>query len=744
MRLIKPLTVSESEFIERASNAYYRDPVGVLAVAGPDETRFYFDDDGNFDGFLIEPDEHVSIITESEDFTSAGLWTKTNVTIGAASVGPDDGATSATRVTAAGTASIEYHELAVSSTSFTLAVGAPTTMRHIEFLPPAPADPLPYFQAVGTAVASSGSSTINVPWPAHQVDDVALLVVEYTGTVPVAPGGWSALSGDLNSGGTNFTQSIIFWRRADSASMSFASFFNSSDHKIGMIITLRGCKTSGDPFAQVVTSVSATTDATKTLPSFTATAAESLVFVVASYGNDAASNATSAWANSSLSAFTTHVDGVGTTLGNGGGIIAASASFVAVGYLSGLTQSLMRSSLFVKRVTGSDPVRLYNTRDADYAEFDLDLGEVISGDGFIEPYANGWYRISATHDTGFLPSEYGFGFEFTGELLIFGANLIAGLDDIQYLLNDEPMTGDIVLDVPDANLIYSNIPEPDPNYGPEASAVMWADDITFAKDDTAIFDHNLYVSTVNSNLDDRPDEGVKKDEPTWSLIGRSNRWKAFDALRGIDFKAEHEGLIDYLIQVPGVARSFGFFGLEAGSITVEAFDGDVRVFNETYNLVNVSDITDWYQYFSVVPTRTATLVQFNLPPIPGLLLRFRVSQDGIVKLGKLIIGTEAVLGCARWGLRGTLNNTSRQERDTFGNLYIVKRRVYKTVDYDIQYKTSLAEKIESDIEDIIGVPTVFVGSKTKPTSIVYGIVNAFSPTLVGPKKSTATLRVEAV
>lgn len=742
MKVIKPLAVTESGFIERESNAYYRDENGLLAVAGPNVTRFLYDAEGNFDGFLIEPDAHQSVLKHSEVFSNAAFWQKQNITIGAAGVGPDGEATSATRLTATGTATLRYSEIGIADTSFTFASIAQAGLAQFELLPVSEAAPNPVVQAVGTAVSGTSGSA-NAAWPAHETGDIAILLFESSSGIAIEPSGWTYIANPGLSGGTNTTGLKAYWRRATSNAMGTVAVSAAGlDHFYALIITVRGCVAAGSPIGTVVELVDAASTATKTIPGFLSSVNHSLVMVVASHGNDVSTLATSGWASPSLTDFAVHVNGTGTTLGNGGGLVAASGNFQTTGYLAGLTESKFRSSIFAKRISGTEPVKLYNTRGADEALLDLSAGEVISGDADIQAYASGWYRISATKDTGFIASEYGFGLEFEGELLVMGANLIPGLADIQYLLNDAPMTGDIVLEVEAANLIYSNIPLPDPDYEPEATATIWAA-VAYALNARVIFNGSLYVSKIAGN-EDQPDVGAAKEVPSWVVAGKANRWKMYDFERGIDTKSERENLIDFLVQVPGVARSFALLGLEASSVRVEAFLDDEKLFDQEYNLVNEANITDWYDYFSITPTRTATLVRFDLPPVPGLLLRVRIMQDGMVRVGKFLIGSEVALGCARWGFSSPFINTSRQVRDDFGNLILVKRRVYKHREFTLKFDTALAEYIEETVQDIIAEPTYFLGSEKLPTSGLFAIINEFTTVIPGPKQSTASLRLEEI
>ncbi len=114
----------------------------------------------------------------------------------------------------------------------------------------------PTYQAVGTAVGNSGS-TLTPAWPTHAADDIAILMVS-SWSVSSDPGaatldtanGFAAITGgsDLTSASGTYQRCTLFWCRATSGSMSSPVVANDGGtaHS-AVIITFRGCMTSGDP-----------------------------------------------------------------------------------------------------------------------------------------------------------------------------------------------------------------------------------------------------------------------------------------------------------------------------------------------------------------------------------------------------------------------------------------------------------------------------------------------------------------
>lgn len=156
-------------------------------------------------------------------------------------------------------------------------------------------------QAVGTPVADSAA--ISVPWPAHQANDIGLLFVNTRGHQPLTttPAGWTDLPSSPQQSQTEVLADDVslagFWRRAAGSSESDAAVADTGDYQHGLIVTFRGCVTTGDPWdiergesnPSNTTSFSFSGDSTNI--------SDTLVVVAVGVGDDAT---LSGWANASL------------------------------------------------------------------------------------------------------------------------------------------------------------------------------------------------------------------------------------------------------------------------------------------------------------------------------------------------------------------------------------------------------------------------------------------------------------
>ncbi len=173
----------------------------------------------------------------------------------------------------------------------------------------------PAYQAIGTEQANSGGSTITVAWPTHAADDIAILMVSSWGssgdpgaaTLDTA-NGFAAVTGgsDLSDSGSTRTRCTLFWCRATSGSMSSPVVAaDSGALHSAVIITFRGCTTSGDPTDGTPgLGANTTSNTSVTAPGPTTTGSNRVVLVAIASSSESCSGYT----NSNLSGITERID----------------------------------------------------------------------------------------------------------------------------------------------------------------------------------------------------------------------------------------------------------------------------------------------------------------------------------------------------------------------------------------------------------------------------------------------------
>jgi hypothetical protein len=184
----------------------------------------------------------------------------------------------------------------------------------------------PTFQAVGTAVASTGAS-VNVSWPTHLADDIGLLIIETSGdsATLTPPSGWDAIPGTpvTDVATTAGSKLHVWWKRATSASEVDVATGTATDHIIARLYTFRGCITTGNPWNVTTTGTKTTASSTATVPALVTTLDDTLITMIVGRPNDNSSTTHfGVPVNSNLTGLA-EAGEAGTANGNGGGFVVS-------------------------------------------------------------------------------------------------------------------------------------------------------------------------------------------------------------------------------------------------------------------------------------------------------------------------------------------------------------------------------------------------------------------------------------
>jgi len=177
------------------------------------------------------------------------------------------------------------------------------------------------FGAAGSAVSGTGS--VSPAWPAHEIDNIALLFIESAGGEAATlstPAGFVAVTNSPQATGatTAGTRITVFWARATSAAMSAPTVADPGDHVYAQILTYRGVINTGDPWDVTGGGVKASASTTVTVTGVTTTVPKTLIVQAVARDNDSSSSAFSAQTNANLTGITERTD-AGTSSNNGGG-----------------------------------------------------------------------------------------------------------------------------------------------------------------------------------------------------------------------------------------------------------------------------------------------------------------------------------------------------------------------------------------------------------------------------------------
>ena len=275
----------------------------------------------------------------------------------------------------------------------------------------------------------------------------------------------------------------------------------------------------------------------------------------------------------------------------------------------------------------------------------------------------------------------------------------------------------------------------------------WAVGTTYNVGDKVIVigtTHRVYESLVGSNLGNDP---TTDDGTNWLVLGATNRWKAFDQKIGdpvTNTTTIQYNLSDSASNITSVAL-FGLKGISANVTVTDTTDGEV--YNQTISLIDNRNIVDWYTYFFEEQVQKEQAQWLDIPPYVGSDVQVIVTDNvgDTAQLGQLVLGFLSNLGVTSYGTAISIEDFSRKETDAFGNFIVVERAFSQLADFDVQFETANARKIQRTLAALRATPVVYIGSEdTAYGTTIYGFYRRFDLTLDGPSLSFGAIEVEGL
>jgi hypothetical protein len=176
---------------------------------------------------------------------------------------------------------------------------------------------MPTVVGVGAATSATGNITPAYPGGYTAIaNDIAITFIETESETVTVPTNWAVLSTVPVSSGT-VTRLTAVWRRL-TASEAAPTYSFTTNHKVGRMIVVSGCRTSGNPWNQVTATTELLSDQSVSIPGVTTTAADCLVLAAFGTGQDVANTTALTWTNASLTSVTHRMaNWVTTALGGG-------------------------------------------------------------------------------------------------------------------------------------------------------------------------------------------------------------------------------------------------------------------------------------------------------------------------------------------------------------------------------------------------------------------------------------------
>lgn len=290
------------------------------------------------------------------------------------------------------------------------------------------------------------------------------------------------------------------------------------------------------------------------------------------------------------------------------------------------------------------------------------------------------------------------------------------------------------------SILVSTIPEPDAS----VSEVLWTAGTYNAGDERIkTTTHRNYRATSTTNED--PEVGVLSDPPTWIDFAPTNKYAMFDSVNGT--VSTDSTALDVDITPGEVANSVSGFNITGASTVTVIMDdpADGEVYNTVIDMVDNSDIFDYWEYFFEPIINKTEFSLLGLPAYNQATLSINFAGDADISVGTLVIGKEINLGIARYGGSLKLLDFSKKTQDEFGNFIITQGRTSKLVEFDVAIPAKKTKFVFNTLSALTTTPSVWIGSDDiDDASLVFGYYRDSQINISNPTFNDCTITVEGL
>jgi hypothetical protein len=256
--------------------------------------------------------------------------------------------------------------------------------------------------------------------------------------------------------------------------------------------------------------------------------------------------------------------------------------------------------------------------------------------------------------------------------------------------------------------------------------------------------HRIYESVVGSNVGNTPETTTIDDSPAapkWLDIGASNRWRMFDTkvstqTTGPDLSVTLE---------PLGSNAVGLFELVGSSARIVLTAPDTTVVYDRTLPLELSQPSDWYDYFFMEFQQTSQVVVTDLPVYHSGSLAISISGTSAA-CGQCIIGFASDIGALEYGATAGITDYSAKGVDVFGNATFLQRAYANRMSGKLWFNNSDLNRVHRTIASYRSTPCVWVGVEdpTYGPLTVYGWYKEFSIEVSYYKTSYCSLEIEGL
>ena len=223
--------------------------------------------------------------------------------------------------------------------------------------------------------------------------------------------------------------------------------------------------------------------------------------------------------------------------------------------------------------------------------------------------------------------------------------------------------------------------------------------------------HKTYLrlstgSSAGFTLDSPPESG---DVVRWVENGPDNRWAMFTLERNT--ATISPDMIQVIIRPGSRIDSIALTGLVADSVTITAHDNNLGTLYNMTNKLVLRNTATWSEYFFGAFSDTKpSMVKFDLPPISNATISVTIlRRGGVAECSALVVGTSIDLGSTQVQPVSESLNFSKIDRDTYGTSILIPRRTVSKTSQTLFISKEQVNSIRAARTSLNAVPAIWSG-----------------------------------
>jgi len=287
----------------------------------------------------------------------------------------------------------------------------------------------------------------------------------------------------------------------------------------------------------------------------------------------------------------------------------------------------------------------------------------------------------------------------------------------------------------EVNIIYSNIPEIDPNIE------IYDETKTYSLDDIVQHQGYIYESIKEDNRDEPL---LNSNSLSWMKISRTNKYKMFD-----DKLSTSTSFKDILIYefIADDVDTICFFNLVAKNVKVEIYSYDELVYTKEESTY-IRYVSNWWEW-TVQKAKQKTIIYFNeLPSFYNAKLKVTIQNlNSIASCSSLVFGKSLDFGFTLIEPKpiSSIRNLISKNKQKDGSVKIETSKTYKRVVLTVLIDVLRVDEFQQFLEKHSIEPMLFISERQDNLEalIVFGFFKDFEQA-IGLNFSQYQIEIEGI